>query len=81
MSVRLAAALACCAVAILGLLVAGPAVAANSQAVQPTPTLTRPASPTKPPTRHFLSAVQATAIAASVPGAISGGRGLRLTAA
>ena len=67
MSARLAAALACCAVTIFVLLDAAPAFAANSQAVQPSPTLTRPASPTKPPARHFLSAVQATAIAAREP--------------
>jgi hypothetical protein len=38
--------------------------AADSQAVAATPTLTEPASPTRPPPDHFLNAVQATRIAA-----------------
>jgi hypothetical protein len=48
-----------------------PARAANerpsSQAVEPSATLTRPASPTRPPRDHFLNAVQATRIAARHP--------------
>jgi hypothetical protein len=40
-----------------------PATAASSQAVEDTPTLTEPASPTTPPPQHFLNAVQATRIA------------------
>jgi glycosyl transferase family 87 len=56
---------ACLGAGVLALLLqAGSAVASDSQAVEPTPTLTRPASPTKPPPRHFLSAVQAAAVAA-----------------
>jgi len=36
---------------------------AQSQAVEPSAVLTRPASPTRPPRDHFLNAVQATRIA------------------
>jgi hypothetical protein len=64
MSARPARALACCVVLLLALGHAGDAAAAGSQAVEPTPTLTRPASPTKPPAEHFLSALQAERIAA-----------------
>ena len=39
----------------------------RSQAVRPDATLTRPASPTRPPRDHFLNAVQATRIAAREP--------------
>jgi hypothetical protein len=46
---------------------ASPALAASSQAVSDTPTLTQPSSPTKPPPDHFLNAVQATRIAQSSP--------------
>jgi hypothetical protein len=46
---------------------APPARAADTQAVAATPTLTQPASPTKPPPQHFLNAVQATRIAARSP--------------
>jgi Glycosyltransferase family 87 len=38
-----------------------------SQAVEPSATLTRPASPTQPPRDHFLNAVQATRIALREP--------------
>ena len=38
-----------------------------SQAVEPSATLTRPASPTQPPRDHFLNAVQATRIAVRHP--------------
>jgi hypothetical protein len=46
---------------------AAPAPAASSQAVADTPTLTQPASPTKPPPDHSLNAVQATRIAEASP--------------
>ena len=39
----------------------------SSQAVEPSATLTRPASPTQPPRDHFLNAVQAARIAARHP--------------
>jgi Glycosyltransferase family 87 len=67
MSARLACAATCIVLMALALVGAGTAGAADSQAVSPAPTLTRPSSPTKPPPRHFLSAVQATAIAAREP--------------
>jgi hypothetical protein len=38
-----------------------------SQAVEPSATLTRPATPTRPPRDHFLNAVQATRIASRAP--------------
>jgi hypothetical protein len=50
--------------------VAAPATAAQgaaSQAVEPSATLTRPASPTRPPRDHFLNEVQATRIALRDP--------------
>jgi hypothetical protein len=64
MSARLACAAICLVSAVLALGGASSALAADSQAVSPGPTLTRPSSPSKPPPRHFLSALQATAIAA-----------------
>jgi hypothetical protein len=64
MSARLACAATCLVLALLALGCGSSALAADSQAVSPAPTLTRPSSPTKPPPKHFLSAVQATAIAA-----------------
>ena len=39
----------------------------QSQAVKPSDTLTRPASPTQPPRDHFLNAIQAARIAAREP--------------
>jgi hypothetical protein len=67
MSGRLGCSSACCAALLFMLFHAGSALAVDSQAVEPTPTLTRPSSPTKPPPKHFLSAVQATEIAARDP--------------
>ncbi len=46
---------------------ASPALAADSQAVASTPTLTVPDSDTKPPPDHFLNALAATRIAARSP--------------
>jgi hypothetical protein len=57
----------CCAALLFTLLPAAASLAADSQAVEPTPTLTRPTSPTRPPPKHFLSAVQAIEIAAREP--------------
>jgi hypothetical protein len=64
MSVRHVRSPVCCAVLLLALAHAANATAAGSQAVEPTPTLTRPSSQTRPPSNHFLSAVQAEQIAA-----------------
>jgi hypothetical protein len=66
MRARLVCAWACSAVMLLAL-GAGSARAAESQAVEPAPALTRPISPTKPPTGHFLSAVLVKRIAAHSP--------------
>ena len=70
---RLAARVAATATAATVLCAPLPAQAADaadrpsSQAVEPSATLTRPASPTQPPRDHFLNAVQATRIAARHP--------------
>jgi hypothetical protein len=60
---QVCAAAALCA-AFLSLTVPGTASAAQSQAVRPTGTLTRPLSETRPPRGHSLSANQAKRIAA-----------------
>ncbi len=60
----LALALACGLLALAGPPAFAQEAETRSQAVRPDATLTRPSSQTRPPQEHFLSAVQATRIAA-----------------